>query len=168
MRNHGHISKACKRAPKEGDKKVGSNGKNGAQGSIQRHRNAQDKIKGGGIKREERTSKAKQAMRLLEAARKERDKIQGRAEKRTNEYAAAARVVSELTENNGKGHKKARFHNEDDEEDNGIEQFEAPARGGNAPRKGKVNLAMTGGLIFVSVLVFNFTFFRFHGSYCCE
>jgi hypothetical protein len=85
-------------------------------------------------------------MRLLEAARKERDKIQARAEKRANEYAAAARVVSELTENNGKGHKKARFQNEDDEDEDGVEQFEAPARGGNAPRKGKGNLAMAGGL----------------------
>ncbi len=117
----GHISKACKRAPKESDKKIGSSGKNGAKGSVQRHRN--DQGKGGGNKRDERPYKAEQAMRLLESAREERDKIQARAEKRANEYAAAARVVSELTENNGKSHKKARFQNEDDVDEDGVEQF---------------------------------------------
>ena len=140
----GHIVKACKKAPQAKSQGAGASGGS----KVQRGK------KGG--RAEDRPSKAAQALRLLEVAKKERDKIQARADRRANEYAAAARVVAELHENtggarssssSGSGNKHTRFSNNNDEdEDDGVEQYEAPARGGHQPRKGNGKVAMAGGL----------------------
>jgi hypothetical protein len=145
----GHIAKACKKNVQEKRSGAGASGA-GASGSPKKFG---AKKSGPGGKREDRPSKAEQALRLLEVAKKERDKIQPRADRRANEYAAAARVVQELHENNGGvngggstgSRKHTRFITNDEDEDEGVNQYEAPTRGGNTPRKGTGKAAMAGG-----------------------
>ena len=159
----GHLSKACKRPPKSNDKGGGS--QSGAKGGSP-SRQGGNKTGSGHSRDVSRQSKAQQAMRLLEVAKKEKDKIQARADRRANEYAAAARAAHDLisssddTRSNNSKHsaKHTRFNDdndEDEDEDDSVEQFEAPPRGGQAPRKGKGNVAAMGGfsrlLLFMSL-----------------
>jgi hypothetical protein len=152
----GHIAKACKKP--SNDKPSGA-----GAGASSSSKHSSSKKGGSSGKKSEPPSKAVQALRLLEVAKKERDKIQARADKRASEYAAAARVVADLNENNDGGRtsgssgsrRSARFVNNDEDEDEGVEQYEAPARGSNAPRKGSGKAAVAGGfhraLLFLSL-----------------
>ena len=90
----GHLKKACKGGPGGGIAKASPPGKGNGGG---RKGNGAGQAGAGANKNPPpRASKAEQALKLLEAAKHERDKIQARADKRSQAYAAAARMAREL------------------------------------------------------------------------
>ena len=153
----GHLKKACKGGPGGGIAKASTQGTGHGKGTRGgRTGNGAGQQAGAGASKPStpRASKAEQALKLLEAAKQERDKIQARADKRAQAYAAAARMARELDDDT---HGQASRNNDDqaafiEEPDDGEQQYRAPTRGGGGARKGSAKFALTGGIRSVLLL----------------
>jgi hypothetical protein len=151
----GHMKKACRRAPAKGSQAGQQGNRGGDQDKGGNGKNGKSSGSGASKSSSPRLSKAEQALKLLKVAKQETEKIQARAEKRANAYAAAARAARDLEEDMTKT--KIQSNNAQGEEfinepDDGEQQFQAPARNGGGKGKQRGNLAYGGSLRSVLLL----------------